>query len=220
MRIFDLRGRTRLRVQNLVEEHLRGVEATLGAMRNAVEAYLAGEGWEKLEEHAVHVHRQESRADDARKTAEVQLVRGALLVGARRNLLDILDALDLVANSAEAAVDFLVYQRVAVPLIIHPLLRDFLQGLVEEWCLLREAMQSFLLGKAQEAVRLCEEVDHQESRLDELHKRLTLRLFSTDLPLVEKMQARDFVDRLEACANAMEDVSDLLTVAVAVSLTF
>jgi len=218
--IFSVRGKTGRRVQALVEEHLRWVEATLSAMREAVEAYLAGEGWEKLEERAIHVHRQESQADDARKNAEVQLVRGALLVGTRRNLLNILDALDLVANSAEAAVDFLVYQRVAVPAILHPLIRDFLQGLTEEWRLLREAAQSFLSGKAQDTVRLCEEVDHQESHLDEIHKRMILRLFGTDLPLAEKIQARDFVDKLEACANAMEDVSDLLTVAVAVSLTF
>ncbi|MFN3346200.1 MAG: DUF47 domain-containing protein [Candidatus Bipolaricaulaceae bacterium] len=220
MGIFGLRGKTGARVQNLVEEHLRWVEATLAAMREAVEAYLAGEGWEKLEERAVQVHRQESRADDARKTAEIQLVRGALLVGTRRNLLNILDALDLVANSAEAAVDFLVYQRVVLPEILPPLLRDFLQGLEEEWHILREAIQSFLAGKSQETVRLCDEVDHRESHLDEIHKRMILRIFSTDLPLAEKIQARDFVDKLEACANAMEDVSDLLTVAVAVSLSF
>ncbi|MEN3010544.1 MAG: DUF47 family protein [Candidatus Bipolaricaulaceae bacterium] len=220
MGILRGHGRAGQRVQALVEEHLRWVEATLLAMREAVEAYLAGEGWEKLEERAVHVHRQESRADDARKNAEVQLVRGALLVGMRRNLLDVLASLDLVANSAEAVVDFLVYQRVAVPALLHPLLRDFLQGLVEEWGTLRAATQSFLAGQAKETVRLCEEVDHRESHLDEIHKRMTLRLFGTDLPLAEKIQARDFVDKLEACANAMEDVSDLLTVAVAVSLTF
>ncbi len=219
MGIFGLRGKAGARVQALVEEHLRWVEATLAAMRETLEAYLAGEGWDMLEERAVGVHRQESRADDARKTAEVQLVRGALLVGTRRNLLNILDALDLVANSAEAAVDFLVYQRVAVPEILHPLLRDFLRGLEEEWRILREAIQHFLAGKTQETVRLCDEVDHRESHLDEIHKRMILRLFSTDLPLAEKIQARDFVDKLEACANAMEDVSDLLTVAVAVSLT-
>lgn len=219
MGIFGLRGRTGARVRGLVSEHLRWVEATLVAMREAVEAYLAGESWEKLEERAVLVHRQESRADDARKDAEVQLVRGALLVGTRRNLLNILDALDLVANSAEAAVDFLVYQRVAVPDILHPLLRDFLQGLEEEWRILREAIQNFLAGKSQETVRLCDEVDQRESHLDEIHKRMILRLFSTDLPLAEKIQARDFVGNLEACANVMEDVSDLLTVAVAVSLT-
>lgn len=219
MGIFGLRGKAGARVQALVEEHLRWVEATLVAMRETLEAYLAGEGWDVLEERAVGVHRQESRADDARKTAEVQLVRGALLVGTRRNLLNILDALDLVANSAEAAVDFLVYQRVAVPEILHPLLRDFLRGLEEEWRILREAIQHFLAGKTQETVRLCDEVDHRESHLDEIHKRMILRLFSTDLPLAEKIQARDFVDKLEACANAMEDVSDLLTVAVAVSLT-
>jgi uncharacterized protein Yka (UPF0111/DUF47 family) len=63
-------------------------------------------------------------------------------------------------------------------------------------------------------------VDQRESYLDGVHRRLILRLFALDIPLAEKIQARDFLDHLEACANAMEDVGDLLTVAVAASISF
>ncbi len=220
MGIFGLRGRAVQKVRDLVCEHLHWVEETLSAMGQAVEAYLGGEGWEALEERAVNVHRQESRADDARRAAETALVRGALLVGTRRNLLDILDVLDLVANNAEAAVDFLVYQRVSVPEILHPLIRDFLSGLQEEWKILRSAVEAFLAANAEETVRLCEEVDQRESFLDGIHRRLIMRLFALEMPLAEKIQARDFLNQLEACANAMEDVGDLLTVAVAASLSF
>lgn len=220
MGIFGLRGRAVQKVRDLVNEHLHWVGETLAAMNQAVEAFLSGAGWEALEERAVEVHRRESRADDARKEAEMALVRGALLVGTRRNLLAVLDELDLVANSAEAAADFLVYQRVAVPEILHPLIGEFLRGLGEEWTALQGAVEAFLSANAQETVRLSDEVDHKESRLDEIHRRLIVRLFSTEIPLAEKIQARDFLNHLEACANAMEDVADLLTVAVAASLTF
>ena len=220
MGIFGLRGRAVQKVRDLVEAHLHWVGETLAAMNGAVLAFLSGESWEALEEKAVEVHRRESRADDARKEAEITLVRGALLVGTRRNLLNVLDELDLVANSAEAAVDFLVYQRVKVPEVLHPLIRDFLQGLNDEWSTLCQAVQAFLSANATETVRLSDEVDHKESYLDDIHRRLILRLFSVDMPLAEKIQARDFVNHLEACANAMEDVADLLTVAVAASLTF
>jgi predicted phosphate transport protein (TIGR00153 family) len=218
--IFGLRGRAVQKVRDLVSDHLHWVEETLTAMSQTVEAYLGGEGWESLEERAVEVHRRESRADDARRAAETALVRGALLVGTRRNLLNILDVLDLVANSAEGAVDFLVYQRVGVPQILHPLIRDFLTGLHEEWRVLHSAVDAFLEANAEETVRLCEEVDQRESYLDGVHRRLILRLFALDIPLAEKIQARDFLDHLEACANAMEDVGDLLTVAVAASISF
>jgi predicted phosphate transport protein (TIGR00153 family) len=218
--IFGLRGRAVHKMRDLVGEHLRWVEETLNAMAEAVEAFLAGTPWEALEERAVEVHRRESRADDARRDAETALVRGALLVGTRRNLLTVLDVLDLVANHAEGAVDFLVYQRVAVPAVLHPLIREFLKGLSEEWEALRAAVAAFLSANAPETVRLADEVDQRESRLDDVHRRLILRLFATDLPLAEKIQARDFVNHLEACANAMEDVADLLTVAVAASLSF
>lgn len=220
MGIFGLRGRAVQKVRDLVEAHLHWVGEALAAMNEAVLAFLSGEGWEALEEKAVEVHRRESRADDARKEAEITLVRGALLVGTRRNLLNVLDELDLVANSAEAAVDFLVYQRVKVPEVLHPLIRDFLQGLNDEWATLCQAVRAFLSANATETVRLADEVDHKESYLDDIHRRLILRLFAVDIPLAEKIQARDFIDRLEACANAMEDVADFLTIAVAASLTF
>ncbi|MCS7239958.1 MAG: DUF47 family protein [Candidatus Bipolaricaulota bacterium] len=220
MGIFGLRGRATHKVRELVAEHVRWVGETLRAMRQAVEAFLAGETWEALEERAVEVHRQESRADDARRDAETTLVRGALLVGTRRNLLDVLDVLDFVANNAEAAVDFLVYQRVAVPNILFPLIQEFLHGLEEEWHTLQAAVDAFLSANAEETVRLCDEVDQRESHLDDIHRRLILRLFATDIPLAEKIQARDFLHHLEGCANAMEDVADLLTVAVAASLSF
>lgn len=219
MSIFGLRGRAVQQVRDLVNEHLHWVEETISAMCQTVEAYLSGTSWEALEENAINVHRQESRADDARRNAETALVRGALLVGTRRNLLNILDVLDLVANSAEAAVDFLVYQRVDVPEILHPLVRDFLNGLQEEWKILKSAVEAFLSAKGEETVRLCEEVDQRESYLDGIHRRFVSRLFALEIPLAEKIQARDFFNHLEACANAMEDVGDLLTVAVAASLS-
>jgi len=145
--IFGLRGRAVQKVRDLVEAHLHWVGETLAAMNEAVSAFLSGESWEALEEKAVEVHRRESRADDARKEAEITLVRGALLVGTRRNLLNVLDELDLVANSAEAAVDFLVYQRVKVPEVLHPLIRDFLLGLNEEWTTLCQAVRAFLSAR-------------------------------------------------------------------------
>lgn len=215
--IFGLRGRSARQVRDLVAEHLNWVEAALLAGTKAVEEYLGGKPHEELEEMAIEVHRKESRADDARKAAEVALVRGALLVGTRQNLLAIIDQLDKVANAAEAAVDFLVYQRVAVPGILSELIQEVLRSLKEEWAELREGVQAFLASDAEKALEKAEQVDRLESHLDDLHRRLILRLFSTDLPLAEKIQARDFLDYLESCANAGEDAADLLTISLAVS---
>lgn len=220
MDVFGMQGRAVQKMQTLVGEHLRWVEETLLAMAQTVEAYLGGEKWEVLEERAVEVHRRESRADDARQAAETALVRGKLLAGTRRNLLNVLNALDLVANNTEAVVDFLVYQRVFVPESLHPLVQNFLAGLQEEWKILRAAVEAFLAGKAEETVRLCKEVDQRESFLDEIHRRSIIRLFGLEISLAEKIQARDFLNHLESCANVMEDVSDLLTVAVAASIPF
>jgi uncharacterized protein Yka (UPF0111/DUF47 family) len=61
-----------------------------------------------------------------------------------------------------------------------------------------------------------EEVDRKESRVGELPRRAIARLFATDLPLAEKILAREFLEKLVEFTDRAEDVSDLVVMAVAV----
>ncbi|HEU69021.1 MAG TPA: DUF47 family protein [Candidatus Acetothermia bacterium] len=208
------RGRAS-KVRDLVAEHLATVEEAVAAMARGIQAHLDGRPWDEIEEIAVETHRKEARADDVRRTAEREIVRGALLAGTRRSLLDIVEGVDGLANAAEGAMYFLSLQRIALPDLLHPLIRDALGTIQDQIGDVKAAVLGLLDGDPA-AIKRAEEAERKESRVDELQRRAITRLFATDLPLAEKILAREFLERLTVLSDRAEDVSDLVVMAVAV----
>lgn len=203
------------KVRGLVVEHLGLVEEAVAKMAQGILAHLDGRPWDEIEELAVETHRRESRADDLRRVTERELVRGALLAGTRRILLDIVEGVDRLANAAEAAMYFLTLQRVALPDLLHPLIRDAVETIQSQMGDVKTAVVGLLDGDPS-TIQRAEEVDRKESRVDELQRRAIARLFATDLPLAEKILAREFLEKLGEFSDRAEDVSDLVVMAVAV----
>jgi predicted phosphate transport protein (TIGR00153 family) len=205
------------KVRGLVVEHLGLVEDAVGAMARGIYAHLDGRPWDEVEELTVETHRREAKADDVRRVAERELVRGALLAGTRRSLLDIVEGVDQLANAAEAAMYFLTLQKVALPDLLHPLIREAVETIQGQMADVKGAVIGLLDGDPG-TMKRAEEVDRKESRVDELQRRAIVRLFATDLPLAEKILAREFLERLVEFSDRAEDVSDLVVMAVAVRL--
>jgi hypothetical protein len=120
-----------------------------------------------------------------------------------------------LANAAEAAMYFLTLQRIALPELLHPLIRDAVDTIVGQMGDVKAAVIGLLDGDPG-AIKQAEEVDRKESRVDELQRRAIARLFATDLPLAEKILAREFLEKLVEFTDRAEDVSDLVVMAVAV----
>ncbi len=203
------------KVRDLVVEHLGLVEEAVTAMAKGVHAYLDGRPWDEVEELTVETHRWEAKADDARRATERELLRGTLLAGTRRSLLDIVEGVDRLANAAEAAMYFLTLQRISLPDLLHPLIREAVVEIQAQMADVKAAVVGLLEGDPGTTKR-AEEVDRKESRVDELQRRAITRLFATDLPLAEKILAREFLEKLVEFSDRAEDVADLITIAVAV----
>jgi hypothetical protein len=210
-----LRWGKAMAVRERVLEHLELVEETIRAMARGVEAALQGRPWEELEELAVTTHRQESRADDVRRKTELELVQGALLAGTRESLLGIIEGVDRLANAAEAAMDFLTLQQVSIPEPLVPIVQEILAVTQAQMVDVKACVTGLLDGDPN-AMRVAEEVDRKEGRVDELERRAITRLFGTDLSLAEKILVREFVERLVEISDRAEDLSDLVLMAVAV----
>jgi len=201
-------------VRDLVLEHAGLVVDTVAAMRNGIEACLEGSSWEKLEELSIETHRLEGRADDLRRKTELELVRGALLAGSRQTLLRLVERADRLANAAEEVMSFLVLQRIEIPPLLHPLVREIIsitQAQAED---VRAAVQGLLDGD-EATVQYTEAVDHKEGLIDELERRSITRLFSTELDLAQKILVREFLERLVEVSDRGEDVVDIVLIALA-----
>ncbi len=201
-------------VRDLVLEHAGLVVDTVAAMRKGIEACLDGAPWEELEELAIEAHRLEGNADDLRRKTELELVRGALLAGSRQTLLRLVERADRLANAAEESMSFLVLQRIKIPELLHPLLREIVSITHAQAEDVRAAIQGLLDGD-EETVKHIEAVDHKEGLVDELERRSITRLFSTDLDLAQKILVREFVERLVEVSDRGEDVVDIVLIALA-----
>jgi len=201
-------------VKELVREHAQAVEDTVRSMATAMRAYLDGKSWEEMDELAVETHRQEGRADDLQRKTEVELARGALLAGSRQSLLRVVAYADRMANSAEESLSFLVLQRIQVPELLHPVIREIVEATVQQAGFVRAAIEGLVEGD-EETTKHVEAVDHKEGQVDELERRAISRLFSTDLPLSQKILVRQFVEHLVETSDRGEDVADMILIALA-----
>ncbi len=201
-------------VKELVGQHAQAVEDTVHSMAAAMRAYLDGKSWEEMDELAVATHRQEGKADDLQRKTELELARGALLAGSRQSLLRVVAYADRIANSAEESLSFLVLQRIRIPDLLHPIIREIVEATVEQAGSVRAAIVGLVEGD-EETTKHVEAVDHKEGQVDELERRAISRLFSTDLPLSQKILVRQFVEHLVETSDRGEDVADMILIALA-----
>ncbi len=201
-------------VKELVVQHAQAVEDTVQSMASAIRAYVEGKSWEELEELSIHTHRQEGKADDLQRKTELELARGALLAGSRQSLLRVVGRADRLANSAEEALSFLVLQRIRIPELLHPIIREIVEVTVQQTADVRAAIEGLLNGH-EETSKHVEAVDHKEGQVDELERRAISRLFSTELPLSQKILVRQFVEHLVEISDRGEDVADVILIALA-----
>lgn len=202
-------------VARLIRRHLEHVVGAVEAMAAGVQGLLEGRAPGQLAELAREAHDQEGRADEVRRQVELALVRGASLASRRGALLRLVEGEDRLANAAEAVMDYVTLQGVTVPELLRPLVAQIIRQTQRQTELVKLAVEALLEGSA-EVTRLAEKIEHIEGRVDELERRCTNRLFSTELPLADKLLVRDFIGKLVEISDRAEDLSDLVfTIAAA-----
>jgi len=201
-------------IEALVLEHLGHVDATLQAFSRSLTAYLQERDVETAEQFALETHRAEGQADDARRRIETQLLSGSLLPTSRRDILQIIEQVDRLANAAEEVLDVLLLQRVEVPAEILPEITEIGVQTNNAFVEVKEAV-SGLFRKVAEALEHTKAIEHLEGEVDHLERKATKRLFELDIDLARKLQVSGFIQRLVRLSDRAEDLSDLIELIVA-----
>ncbi len=201
-------------IEALVLEHLGHVDATLQAFSRSLTAYLQEQNVETAEQFALETHRAEGQADDARRRIETQLLSGSLLPTSRRDILQIIEQVDRLANAAEEVLDVLLLQRVAVPAEILPEITEIGVQTNNVFVEVKAAVTG-LFRKVAEALEHTKAIEHLEGEVDHLERKATKRLFELDIDLARKLQVSGFIQRLVRLSDRAEDLSDLIELIVA-----
>jgi predicted phosphate transport protein (TIGR00153 family) len=201
-------------IESLVLEHVGHVDATLTAFQKSLSAYLNDRDVAKADEHALETHQAEGRADDARRHIEMQMLSGSLLPTSRRDILQIIDQVDRLANAAEEILDYLLLQRVEVPEPILPEINEIGEISGRTFDEVKQAV-GCLFRNVEDAMNHTQAIEHLEGEVDHLERRATKKLFALDIDLALKLQVAGFIQRLVRLSDRAEDLSDLIELIVA-----
>jgi len=201
-------------IEALVLEHLGHVDATLQAFSRSLDAYLREGDVETADRYALETHQAEGRADDARRRIETQLLSGSLLPTSRRDILQIIEQVDRLANAAEEILDYLLLQRVEVPDEIMPQITEIGVQTSNAFDEVKMAVTS-IFRNVDQALEHTKAIEQLEGEVDHLERRATKRLFALDIELARKLQISGFIQRLVRLSDRAEDLSDLIELIVA-----
>jgi len=201
------------KIETLVLEHLHCVDESLVFFQEAFTAYLDGD-MEKADRLALETHRAEGLADDVRRKVETALLGGALLAPSRRDILEIIEEVDKLANAGEAILDYLLLQQVGIPEELKPMLHEIMAKTREIFDEVNQALNLFFQDMNQ-ALEHTKAIEMKEGEVDQLERAVIERLFAMDLGLAEKLQVRGLVEELVEPSDRAEDLSDRVDMMIA-----
>jgi predicted phosphate transport protein (TIGR00153 family) len=208
------------KVKELIDEHMEKVGDCLGCFIGCFEAFLVED---KTKAEAIHENCDyaETEADILRRKIGDHLYSGAFLPIERKDIYILSEYVDKIANKAETASDIVVYQNPDVPNAYKEAFRKIIKTLDKMFRFLQEAVRLFSLEETLESHEILTEIrEHisavgvMESEIDREEEALMRAIFSSELPLSQKMQIERFLRRIAEVSDVIEDAADRLHILV------
>jgi predicted phosphate transport protein (TIGR00153 family) len=201
-------------IEALVFEHLDRVDESLQYFIQSLNAYVQEGDIEKADAMALQTHKSEGQADDVRRRVEAQLLAGALMPASRRDILQLVEQVDRLANAAENALDHLLLQRIVIPDMMQPAILEITNKSEIIFAHVKDAIGN-LFKTMEAALKHTQQIEHIEGEIDHIERKTIKALFKQDLDLAHKMQLNDFVSSIVELSDRAEDLSDHIELMVA-----
>ena len=208
------------KVAVLVKEHIDKVEECLHVALNALESYFQS-NINEAKKACLSTDEKETEADELRRKIADILYSGAYLPLLRKDIYDMVDSVDKIADGAESSVDFALSQRPEIP---ENLVDDFINITrlsINNFIPLKDAIThfqtcSFALS-ADDITLIREKIKETgilESDIDRKQWELTRKIFTMDIPLAHKIHLNSLLIKICNISDRVEDASDMLELLV------
>ena len=201
-------------IEGLVFEHLDRVDESLQYFIQSLNAYVQEGNIEKADQMAFETHKAEGQADDVRRRVETQLLAGALMPASRRDILQLVEQVDRLANAAENALDHLLLQRIEIPDAMRPAILEITSKTELIFSHVKSAISN-LFKEMEAALEHTAQIEHIEGEIDHIERKVLKQLFEQDLDLAHKLQVNGFVRSVVELSDRAEDLSDHIELMVA-----
>jgi len=206
------RKRREEEVISLMDQHLKKVGECLDSMRKTIEDYLEG-NIDSAKANGLKTHNLEGEADGLRRRIIEEFYKGAFLPALREGLIGLALAVDKIADRAESACDFIMLTRPDIP---EELKEDFRKITVDSLAAfppLREGKMNLFKDFSLSREKTIE-VHEREGKVDDEEWKLNRRIFTSELPLSQKMLLRDVVWHIAEISDVIEDAADVLEILI------
>ncbi len=200
--------------RQMLEDHINKVGEVLQKTMITLDCYFKNQ-LEEAKNHAKEVDRLETQADDILRGFMVCLQQGAFMPLIRKEIFQVISGVDKVANAAESTCDFCLSQRPDIHQKFRGAFEDIVRANVEMFSDLKAAVDILKLGTFGMAgdmdtnfYTIAEKISKSESNIDDLEWKLTRDIFSSELPLANKMHLHELLNHICRISDLIEDVAD------------
>jgi uncharacterized protein len=177
----------------------------------ALQAFFESKPPEELKELVKKVRKTESLCDEYRRQIEHHLFAGALMPGSRGDIFMLLESMDKVPNKAEQVANFVLLISPQVPEEYNEEFLEILKLTDRCTATLTSAMKK-LFKNLKKATAEAKEVEAMESAIDKIERKLTWKIFHSDVELAQKLLLREMLTGMCAISDRAEDASDRIEI--------
>ncbi|MBL6959056.1 MAG: DUF47 family protein [Rhodospirillales bacterium] len=198
-------------LEGQIDEFLDCITEAGLIFQRAIKIYLEQGASDEFAASTKQSNEIETHGDNLRRIIETQLYEQTLIPDLRADVLKLLEDLDNLINIIQANCYRFTIEVPDIPPEYHKDFMDLTETVVT--CVDTVVMSARAFFRNIEAVR-----DHNskvmfyETEADKISTKLKTKAFRSDLPKVEKIHLRYFVERIDELANEAEDIADSLAI--------
>jgi predicted phosphate transport protein (TIGR00153 family) len=207
-------------VRKMLDNHIEMVGAVMYKGLDAIAHYL-NDNIDEAKASAKEVDQLESRADGMLRNVMRCLQGGAFLPIMRKDMFQLVSAVDEVANATEGFCDFCLSQRPQIPKDFRKAFLEITRSNIKMFPDLKQAVATLHLGKFGwlgdqdfPFEKIARKIGITESDIDDLEWKLTREIFNSDLPLANKMHIRALLTSITRVSDLIEDAVDRIHIMI------
>ena len=195
-----------------IKAYLDQVDRCRNRFRSCIEKLVLEP--ENTENQAIleEVHRSESKADDLRRSIELQLYERALIPESRGDVLGLLETLDAIPGLFQSLCYQFLLQKIVLPEQFRERYLHLVDVNIKSYDLVREAVLGLFFSKNVKS--LTDLVDAVESDSDHIERDLIRDIFSSKLDKADKILLKEIVINTGDISDRAETVKDRLILAI------
>lgn len=198
-------------VIELILQHIDKTYECVRATTDSLRAYVAG-NLSDSQASIIQVNHLESEADTLLREIREMLYSGAYLPQIRGDIYGLMSRIDKVSNKAENSFDFFFYQMPAIPGEFEAEIVAILDLTLDCFLSFEKALKAYFgpKDKLKKVRKHSKMVSELESRIDDIERDTTAKIFKSSLDTGEKIHLHGSLRSIARISDAIEDAADRL----------